>query len=902
MKSLRTALRLALPVLQLPLIVLPLHARASGEGCEPSWPPTFGGLAGTDGRVDCFALLDDGGGPELYVGGAFANAGGVAAANVARWDGAMWSALGDGVTGGAFPVAVCALAVFDDGGGPALFAGGTFTTAGGVPAAAIAKWDGASWSALGSGVGGVTVASVRALAVFDDGSGPALYAGGEFALAGGLSARRIARWDGSSWSALGTGMGGFFVPTVHALAVFDDGGGPALYAGGAFTTAGGTAANRIAAWDGASWSPVGSGMDAAVQSLAIFEDGSGPALVAGGEFTTAGGAAASRIAEWDGAGWSAMGSGVETGPFGPTEVAVLALATFDDGSGPALFAGGDFAYAGGGLASYAARWDGTSWAPLGGGLDATVHALLPFPREEGTTLAAGGEFGWAGGFTAASVAFWDGSAWAPTGASLNDAVRTLAAFDDGGGLALYAGGDFTDAGGVVLNHVGRWDGAGWSPLGSGTNNPVDALVVFDDGGGPALYASGEFVTAGGVQVNRIARWDGSAWSPLGGGISNGYVRCLAVFDDGSGPALYAGGTFTATGSGTAKFVARWDGATWSAVGAGMGSAVSVLDVFDDGSGPALHAGGSFLTAGGGPASHVARWDGSTWAPLGSGVGGSLPSVWVESLAVFDAGSGAALYAGGVFTTAGGSPASYVASWDGASWSPLGQGVDGLTPTINNVRALAVFDDGSGPDLYAGGGFLTAGGITANGIARWDGLSWSAVGSGVNSGVDALLPFDDGAGPALYAGGFFTSAIDSGDGYLARWGCPPITPVPGCFANPATLSALSGVPAVGQPLELELATVVPPSGLAFLFAGANGVDAGGCGLLVPGIGELLLTPLPAPLLVAQAPVAFGSAVLVPLVPDLPSLVGGTILLQAVIAAPPPGPALAASTGLLVTFAG
>jgi len=143
--------------------------------------------------------------------------------------------------------AVQALATFDDGsgGGPALYAGGSFTTAGGVAANRIAKWNGSSWSALGSGMNNN---SVRALATFDDGSGggPALYAGGVFTTAGGVTATFIAKWNGSSWSALGSGMNN----TVQALATFDDGsgGGPALYAGGEFTTAGGVVANLIAKW------------------------------------------------------------------------------------------------------------------------------------------------------------------------------------------------------------------------------------------------------------------------------------------------------------------------------------------------------------------------------------------------------------------------------------------------------------------------------------------------------------------------------------------------------------------------------------------------------------------------------------------------------------------------------
>ena len=70
-------------------------------------------------------------------------------------------------------------------------------------------------------------------------------------------------------------------------------------------------------------------------------------------------------------------------------------------------------------------------------------------------------------------------------------------------------------------------------------------------------------------------------------------------------------------------------------------------------------------------------------------------------------SGSDLYAGGEFTTAGGSAANYVAKWNGSSWSALGSGMN------NNVLALAA----SGSDLYAGGDFTTAGGKLSTYLAR-----------------------------------------------------------------------------------------------------------------------------------------------------------------------------------------
>jgi hypothetical protein len=608
--------------------------------------------------------------------------------------------------------------------------------------------------------------TILAVSVYDDpgGAGPALYAGGLFTTAGGVQASHVACWDGSSWAALASGTD----DDVRALAVFDDGGGTGakLYAGGSFTSAGDAAASHVACWDGSNWAPLGSGTDGDVRTLTVFDDGSGagPALYAGGSFTLAGGGAASHVARWNGSSWAPLGSGMDGD--------VLALAVFDDGNGPALHAGGSFSLAGGAGASCIARWDGTSWTPLGSGTSATVHALTCFDDGSGAgpALYAGGDFTSAGGTTANRIARWDGASWTAPGSGMDGRVETLATFDDesGAGTALYAGGGFTTSGSVVTNHLARWDGASWSSLGIGMTNVVYALAVFDDGGGPALYPAGKYTTAIEVTAHHIARWDGTSFAPLGNGMDYG-VLALEVFDDssGAGPALYAGGSFMAGGGPLLNRIARRDGASWTPLGSGMSSTVQALAIFDDssGAGPALYAGGSFTTAGGVVVNRVSRWDGASWAALGSGMNSP-----VEALAVFDDGSGAgpALIAAGRFLSAGGVAAKRIARWNGASWAPLASGMN------NTVSALVVFDDGGGPALYAGGSFTSAGGVATNRIARWDGTSWTPVGSGMSGGssaaVTAFALFDNGggAGTALYAGGSFTSAGGVAANHVARW--------------------------------------------------------------------------------------------------------------------------------------
>ncbi|MGA1701651.1 MAG: hypothetical protein ACO4BY_11045 [Candidatus Nanopelagicales bacterium] len=71
----------------------------------------------------------------------------------------------------------------------------------------------------------------------------------------------------------------------------------------------------------------------------------------------------------------------------------------------------------------------------------------------------------------------------------------------------------------------------------------------------------------------------------------------------------------------------------------------------------------------------------------------------------------------------------------------------------NNTVYALVTDSAG-NLYAGGSFTTAGGAPANRVAKWNGTSWSALGTGMNNNVTALAT--DSAGN-LYAGALFTTA-------------------------------------------------------------------------------------------------------------------------------------------------
>jgi hypothetical protein len=701
-------------------------APAQAAPGDEHWDYRFG-LPGANGAVLVIATQ----GNATYVGGSLITAiGNVVATNIAKWDGQTWTALGSGISSaGQAMVFGIAFGTNDD-----VYAGGVFTSAGGVNATNIARWNGVSWSPLGGGV------SVSVSAIVVDGS--QVYVGGAFTNAGSVSTKGLARWDGTNWYSVG---GGVDAPTNTAVyALLMDGNN--LYAGGTFTNAGGQAINRIAKWDGTNWSALGSGITGSTNAYVKTIVKSGTNLFVAGYFTNAGGVAATNIARWDGANWWPEGIGIST------PVSALAV------KGPFVFAGGTFTNAGGITVSNVARWDGTNWSNIGGlssasstGAAGTYDYTLAVDQRGG--LLAGGYFTLAGSVSVQSMARWDGTNWGTLG---TDSCAGMAGYSlftvyglAAGTNALYAGGFFTMAGHTVVNQVGKWDGTNWSVLGAGiVGNMTLGRVVGLALNGSDLYVGGTFTNAGGVTVSNVAKWNGTAWSALGTGMNGGV---WAIASDGAN--VYAGGNFTVAGGVGANYIAKWNGSSWSALGSGLNNVVTAVAIGSDG----IYAAGSFTSAGGTNANYIARWDGANWLPLGNGTtNGANGSI--NAIAV----SGSTVYVGGSFTTAGGLPASMVAKWDGSKWSNLGAGIQG-----SSVYALAAI----GSRLYVGGQFTTVGGLSTTNFGCWDGSSWTTLGTGNSASGATPIGFVTvmaAWGNDLYAGGSFKRVGQKPANGICRW--------------------------------------------------------------------------------------------------------------------------------------
>lgn len=328
-----------------------------------------------------------------------------------------------------------------------LYAGGIFTTAGGISTNRIIFYNGYGiWSTLASGLNN----TCRTLALNSSGN---LYAGGDFTASGGTGLNRIGMWNGVSWTPLGSGLNGI----CYAIAPY----GTNLYAAGAFSTAGGVTRRGIAIWNGSGWGTVGtSGVNSGATCYAVVTASpSGTPMYIGGNFSQVSGVSANYVAKWSGTNWSALPglNGI-----------CYALAIHPSGD---LYAGGSFTSPGVRISF----WNGMGWSAVGGGLgfglNNTCRALA---IDTSGNVYAGGDFTTANGLLASRVAKWNGSYWSALGSGLNGTCNDLKIDIIGN---LYAAGSFTLAGGISANRIAKWDGTVWTPIDSGVNNICYSIAL-----------------------------------------------------------------------------------------------------------------------------------------------------------------------------------------------------------------------------------------------------------------------------------------------------------------------------------------------------------------------------------------------------------------------------------------
>lgn len=357
--------------------------------------------------------------------------------------------------------------------------------------------------------------------------------------------------------------------------------------------------------------------------------------------------------------------------------------------------------------------------------------------------------------------------------------------------------------------VSTWDGTTWECLGGGVGIVGRAGVVWDG----KLVVVGDFWNnfQPCVGCNGVAVWDGSTWSALDQGFNNDVLTCTVFNGE-----LIIGGDFTQANGVPCSRVVRWNelSSTFESLGtaASFGNDVRCMTEYDGD----LWVGGDFNNVDGCSACDgLVKWDdvGSVWTGGNSGVdlvGGVNESVRVLYVNPNDGN----LYMGGEFpelidgnvgtqdfNMAG------IAMYDGSDWTSLGTGLNEYCRAIHEYNGY----------LIAGGYFTTAGGVSANKIAKWNSLTgtWTPMGLGFDaSGIDEYVKSATVWNGIFFAGGAYTQAEGAPMNYIAQW-YEPLTSPPTAGINPSSNGAC-----VGGCIDFSDNSIDNPTSWTWAFPGAT----------------------------------------------------------------------------------
>lgn len=350
-----------------------------------------------------------------------------------------------------------------------------------------------------------------------------------------------------------------------------------------------------------------------------------------------------------------------------------------------------------------------------------------------------------------SLTYWTGNSqtWQTVGQGIgmDNSVRAL--LSDTTSNTLIAAGQFTVADVISSQNMISWDGNGFNKMSLTPNS--SPLCMVKDSVNNLLYVTGNFTSIGSNTISGTAVWNGTTWSQCGYAANS---MCM-----------YNGELHLATFSG----VKKWNGSSYVNVGLnGPTGSIKDLVVFQG----SLYACGNFnFTPNSTPAIGIAKFDGNDWSSVGytfsSGTSYGVDLVASDTIlfyhatdnnkiSMFDGSTWSQiasnaigvnamkiynreLYLGGSFSSIEGVAANKIAKWDGLNWSAVGTGISNAAGM--SVNDLYVYNG----ELYVGGFFNTAGGISANNIAKWNGVNWSSLSVGLassnGSGVKCFADFN-----------------------------------------------------------------------------------------------------------------------------------------------------------------
>ena len=571
------------------------------------------------------------------------------------------------------------------------------------------------------------------------------YIGGSFKSVNGLPVANVAMFDGTNWSALGSGIQG----TIITMKMING----ELYVAGYIQSAGGIPVNNIAKWNGTTWSAVGQGLPYVIREIEFFQN---KIYITGFPPYTS----VSYLASFDGTNWSQNLGSFDRNVNGMfvkgNELIIYGyfqLFNTDTVNGMISYNGTSFNY-------YPSSF--TFGVPSAQLIDTTIY-ILNYDKD--------------------TISYYNGSQWLPYYIDSTNSVAIEQLFSYHNSLC------------VVLDSNAQLPySSEYLILSKLDSNLVRRNMV------KMRRDQGQF-TIENIQTHNdeidVSGWmdhledtlaisyfhyDGLQWTNPGKVSGENYYNSWAnssvysIVKDSLTGDIYAAGSFLFAGITYSPNVARWDGTSWHAMSTGLSSRVTKLIFYHN----ELYAFGYFGYAGSNWVGRAAKWNGTTWQPFGTGFSGP-----VNDAIVFNN----ELYASGDFTSVNGVSANYIAKYNGTTWSPVGDNLlDASTiqmVAFNNTLIAAsdysylfqAFDNSTCAYLdsnnqwqemditYSGGCnsmivhnndlFLSYYDFQGTLIFKWDGIQFNQICSGGNNWDQGIfLEYKNELYMTLYNNGFF----------------------------------------------------------------------------------------------------------------------------------------------------
>ncbi|HEY6172470.1 MAG TPA: T9SS type A sorting domain-containing protein [Candidatus Kapabacteria bacterium] len=624
---------------------------------------------------------------------------------------------------------------------------GSFDSVSGVAAKNVAMWNGSNWIPMGKGlyggqnVGGYTIELLK----------NEIHVFGLFQYAGDELANSIARWDGNTWHGLDSGFVDFHVEPAWFIAstVLNDsllctfGRGP-IYGKGISSYADGT----VIVWDGNHWSKVPAAVTRSNQDqtyvfgdIAAF-DGS---IYLSGIFDSIDGIFVNRFARWDGEKWSGMSpnsySGDISGLSACKEGVYVSAQKYGKmwtgdkwldmllpgyESSPGFFF--NFGERTFGSTSYPQTNDSTlqhlglveikdkKLYPI---IDTDQYGVYRYIGDIHDMVAVGKDIFILGDFIGAGTLKnfktpirWDGNKWSRLPSAYGKrGFSHIFSIND----TLYATGDFPTINGDSSIGIAKWDGEKWLPVyhpGISKKNyefgsTITDLSISKKGWLTYINAKGTLVFNN-EEKQELARGNISSFS-----FKDDTLFMIKVVD-------------------TIGYLIKWDRISGESLldsmillsinphGDRNPGFITKLVAKDD----KIFIVGDFTHIDDKLVNNIAMWDGTTWHSFGRGVsdtGKYLTGAYTKGKPIEDiVFHKDDIYVGGFFARADSSIALSIAKWNGKEWSPLGSGVTSLDDYYDPfaagvVRAMTIVDD----KLYIAGTFNLAGGKNAQNISYYE---------------------------------------------------------------------------------------------------------------------------------------------------------------------------------------